>query len=122
MGSIPSTRVIYTSGQYSMILSTCLNPAAVNRAYVNQTEPRASGLPGYPAPQLALPPPHDKIGQDRRLSGEWAFHLPSKLRNLWELLFGVIQSFRPKAFELAVEISLVGKSTDSHGRKKSYTE
>lgn len=63
---------------------------------MNQTEPRASGLAGRLAPQLTLHLPHDKIGQERQLSEEWAFHLPSKLGNLWELLFAVIQPFRPK--------------------------
>lgn len=79
-----------------MILSNSLNSSAVNRIDMNQTEPRASGLAGHSAPQLALPLPHDKTGQDRHLSEEWAFHLPSKLGNLWELLFAVIQPFRPK--------------------------
>lgn len=36
---------------------------------MNQRERRAPGLPGYPAAHLALPPHHNKIGQDRQTDG-----------------------------------------------------
>lgn len=51
---------------------------------MNQAQHRPSGLAGYLALTTVAcpPPPQNKIGQERQLWEEWAFHLLSKLGNL----------------------------------------
>lgn len=77
-----------------MMLSTRLNSSAVNRIDMNQTEPRVPGLVGYPARQLTLLYPTTRQTAFGRRTG-LSFALQAG--NLWELLFAVIQSFRPEA-------------------------
>lgn len=60
---------------------------------MNQTEPRVPGLAGYPARQLTLLHPTTR----QTAFGRTGLSFALQAGNLWELLFAVIQSFRPEA-------------------------